>query len=52
VPDEYLDDGALVGPRARIAERYAEWRDSGATGLVLNGANAETLELMAELTRK
>jgi hypothetical protein len=52
VPDEYLDDGALVGPRARIIERYAEWRDSGATGLVLNGANAESMELMAELARE
>ena len=51
VPDEYLDDGALVGPRARIVERYAEWRDSGATGLILNGANAEAMELMAGLAQ-
>ena len=51
VPDEYLDDGALVGPRARIRERYAEWRDSGSTGLILNGANPEAMELMAELAR-
>jgi F420-dependent oxidoreductase-like protein len=52
VPDEYLDDGALVGPRARIVERYGEWRDSGATGLILSGANVEAMELMAELTRQ
>jgi F420-dependent oxidoreductase-like protein len=52
VPDEYLDEGALVGPRARISERYGEWRDSGATGLILNGANAETMELMAGLARE
>jgi hypothetical protein len=52
VPDEYLDEGALVGPRARIQERWADWRDSGATGLILNGSTPETMEFMAQLARK
>jgi F420-dependent oxidoreductase-like protein len=50
VPDEYCDEGALVGPRERIRERYQAWEGSGATGLTLNGAQLEGLELMAELT--
>jgi len=49
VPDEYCDEGALVGPRDRIRERYLAWERSGATGLTLNGAQPEGLELMAEL---
>jgi hypothetical protein len=50
VPDEYLDEGALVGPIARIKERYRAWEDSGLTGLTINTAQDEALELMAELT--
>jgi F420-dependent oxidoreductase-like protein len=49
VPDEFCDDGALVGPAARIRERYRAWEDSGATGLTISG-NDEAIELMAELT--
>ena len=51
VPDEYLDEGALVGPRARIAERFREWQDSGATGLLISAGQPEAVELMAELAR-
>jgi F420-dependent oxidoreductase-like protein len=49
VPDEYVDDGALIGPKQRIAERYAEWEGSGATGLTLNTSQPEAIELLAEL---
>ena len=35
VPDEYIDDGWLVGPVARIEERARRWRDCGATGIVV-----------------
>lgn len=49
VPDEYLDDGALVGPPARIRERYRAWEDSGVTGLTISADQPEALELMAEL---
>ena len=49
VPDEYCDEGALIGPPQRIRERYREWEDSGATGLTLSCRQEEGLELMAEL---
>lgn len=35
VPDEYIDDGWLVGPVKRIEERVRPWLDSGLTGLVV-----------------
>lgn len=35
VPDEYIDEGWLVGPVARIAERARPWFDCGLTGLVV-----------------
>ena len=50
VPDEFCDEGALVGPPQRIRERYKEWEGSGATGLTLSCRQPEGLELMAELT--
>ena len=50
VPDEYCDESALVGPVQRIRERYGEWESSGATGLILSGAQPEAMELMAGLS--
>ena len=50
VPDEYLDEGALVGPVERIRERFKAWEDSGATGLTITTNQPEAMELMAELT--
>ena len=49
VPDEYCDEGALVGPKQRIKERFQEWESSGATGLTLTTHRPDALELMAEL---
>ncbi|MBW2421600.1 MAG: LLM class F420-dependent oxidoreductase [Deltaproteobacteria bacterium] len=49
VPDEYCDEGALIGPKQRIRERYQPWADSGATGLTILSPDLEGLELMAEL---
>jgi F420-dependent oxidoreductase-like protein len=49
VPDEYLDDGALVGPPERIRKRVRPWLDSGATTLIVGGHQPEALELLAEL---
>ncbi len=49
VPDEYLDEGSLVGPVERIKERWPLWCDSGVTGLTIGSDQPETLELMAEL---
>ena len=49
VPDDYCDEGALVGPPQRIRARYEAWEGSGATGLTVSCNQPEGLELMAEL---
>jgi F420-dependent oxidoreductase-like protein len=49
VPDEFCDEGSLVGPVARIKERFRAWEDSGVTGMTINGTD-EAIELMADLT--
>jgi len=49
VPDEYVDEGALLGPPQRIRERFREWEGSGVTGLTLTTFQTEAMELMAEL---
>jgi F420-dependent oxidoreductase-like protein len=49
VPDEYLDEGSLVGPVARIREKYRAWEGSGATGLTIGSRQPQALELIAEL---
>ena len=49
VPDEYCDEGALIGPPARIRERFWAWADSGVTGLTVGTDQPEAMEFMAEL---
>jgi hypothetical protein len=49
VPDEFCDEMALVGPVARIRERYRAWADSGITGLTISTEQSEAMELMAGL---
>jgi len=49
VPGELIDEVSLVGPRARIKERLAEWKSSPATTLNLTVPNVETLRAMVEL---
>jgi F420-dependent oxidoreductase-like protein len=49
VPDELIDEVALVGPRERIADRLDAWRDSGITTMVVGAAQPEALRVMAEL---
>jgi alkanesulfonate monooxygenase SsuD/methylene tetrahydromethanopterin reductase-like flavin-dependent oxidoreductase (luciferase family) len=49
VPDDYLDDGALVGSRQRIAERFQQWRSTLATGLTVRPTSIDEMELLAEL---
>ena len=34
VPDAFVDEVALVGPKERLAERLDAWRESGATSLL------------------
>ncbi|MBI5949600.1 MAG: LLM class F420-dependent oxidoreductase [Chloroflexi bacterium] len=49
VPDEYCDEMSLVGPPARIRERFLAWADSGITGLTINSDQPEAMELMADV---
>jgi len=50
VPDEFVDQGALVGDRARIARRFRDWEDCGITGLTITG-DEEAVRLMADVAR-
>ena len=50
VPNDFVDSGALVGPKERIKERFKAWESSGVTGLTISG-NAEAIETMAEVAR-
>jgi hypothetical protein len=50
VPDEFVDQGALVGPRERIAKRFRAWEDCGVTGLTVSG-DANAIRVMAECAR-
>jgi len=49
VPDEFCDEMSLVGPVARIRERYRAWAECGITGLTLVTEQPEAMELMASL---
>jgi F420-dependent oxidoreductase-like protein len=49
IPEELVDDIALCGPRERIAERLALWRDSPVTTLNIIPYTPESLAVMAEL---
>ena len=49
IPDEYLDDGALVGSLHRIRERWTAWEDRPVTGLIVRTRGTEGLDLLADL---
>lgn len=49
VPDALVDEIALVGDRARIADRLGAWRDAGVTTLIAQARQPEALRLLAEL---
>ena len=49
VPDELVDEIALVGPKERIAERLEAWREAGVSSLLIQTRQKEALEVMAEL---
>jgi F420-dependent oxidoreductase-like protein len=49
VPDALIDEVALVGDRARIADRLAAFEACGATTLILQTRQPEALRLLAEL---
>jgi F420-dependent oxidoreductase-like protein len=51
VPDEWVDLKSLVGPPARIMERYCAWEDSGADSLSVRSRQPEAIEVMARAAR-
>ena len=51
VPDEWVDLKSLVGPPARIKERYRAWEDSGADSLSVRSRQPEAIEVMAQAAR-
>jgi F420-dependent oxidoreductase-like protein len=49
VPDDFVDEQALVGTESRIRERYRAWADCGVTGLLVGTSQAAAVELMADI---
>jgi hypothetical protein len=53
VPDQLVDDIALVGPAARIRDHAQRWIAAGKRGhvgsMLLGGRQVEALRLLAEL---
>jgi F420-dependent oxidoreductase-like protein len=47
VPDEYVDEGALIGPPARIRERLDQWMNAEVQGLTLYQADEDSMRLIA-----
>ncbi len=48
VPDELVDDVTLVGPKERIADRLALWREAGVDTLIAGAFQPEALWALAE----
>jgi F420-dependent oxidoreductase-like protein len=49
VPDSFVDEVALVGPRQRIGERLDAFREAGATTLLVSTRDPAALRAVAEL---
>jgi F420-dependent oxidoreductase-like protein len=49
IPDSFIDEVALVGPKERLAERLEAWRESGATTLLASTLQPEALRALAEI---
>ncbi len=47
VPDEFVDQGALIGPKDRIKKRFRDWQDCGLTGLTVRGGEPE-MQVLSE----
>jgi F420-dependent oxidoreductase-like protein len=51
VPDEWVDMKSLVGPAARIRERFRAWEDCGADTISVRSRQPEAIEVMAQAAR-
>jgi F420-dependent oxidoreductase-like protein len=49
VPDELVDAVSLVGPKERIADQLAAWRETPVTELIVGTSQPEALRVLAEL---
>jgi Luciferase-like monooxygenase len=49
VPDELVDEVALCGPRERIKDQLAVWKDAGVTTLICGTGNIEAVRVMGEI---
>ncbi len=52
IPDEFIDEEALIGPPARIRERYQAWAaagEKGLDGMMISTRQSDALALMAEI---
>jgi F420-dependent oxidoreductase-like protein len=49
VPDELVDAVALLGPKERIRDRLAVWRETPVTTLIVNSPQPEAIRVLAEL---
>jgi F420-dependent oxidoreductase-like protein len=49
VPDEYHDDGSLIGSPQRIRDRWEPWTKMGFTGIIVRAEDSTGLELLADL---
>jgi F420-dependent oxidoreductase-like protein len=50
IPDALVDEVALVGPKARIADRLGLWREAGVDTIIVGTAQPEALRAIAEIT--
>ncbi|HWL64730.1 MAG TPA: LLM class F420-dependent oxidoreductase [Actinomycetota bacterium] len=48
VPDEFVDEVTLCGPKERIIERLEAWKSSNVTTLVVSTIQTEVLDILAE----
>ncbi|HVK72055.1 MAG TPA: LLM class F420-dependent oxidoreductase [Kofleriaceae bacterium] len=49
VPDKMVDVLYLIGPKERIRDRLAAWKESGVTTLIVGAQQVEAIRVMAEL---
>jgi F420-dependent oxidoreductase-like protein len=49
VPDAFVDQAALVGPKERIRDRLDAWRESGATTMLVSTRDESSLRALAEV---
>ena len=49
VPDAFVDEISLVGPKERIRERLQAWQDTPVTHLLVSGADVPRLREIAEI---